>query len=296
MKTSEGLLCHARGMRKLMFISLLCLTAWSSNAPVAHADDKPAKGSEEKEGSEQTLGERFGHLVDEWKAVKRKRDVTAMSATLKKATALYNDAGNDDDLRVKVLKFVGVAAKGTKGDSVRTMMLHTLADIGDLRGAKYIRPYLRQSNPKKAPPLLATAIASAMEVPHPSLIGPLLKIVTGSKLSGIIEEAVQALGKFKDAKKQRAKILTKLVSEAKKVKPGARPRQRNGQENIDGGQGGASTPFGRETGSSARWAALSACVPPALSELTGQDIGGMEEWINLVKRSRGKLSQLFIAR
>ncbi len=295
MKTSVGPLRRSLGTHALLVIASLCVTAWIGSAPSAHAGDNPAKDDKEVVSEEKTLQERHSDLISEWKAIKRKGSTAERAATLKKATALYKDAAEDDKLRLKILAFVGTAAKGTKGDETRTMMLHTIADIGDLRAAKYIKPYLRQADPKKAPPLLATAVATAMEVPDPSLVGPLLKIVTTSKLSGIIEEAVQALGKFKAATKQRARILKTLVAEAKKVKPGARPRMRGGQEDIQGGSAG-STPFGRETGASARWAALSACVPSALSELTGQDIGGMEEWIRLVKQSSGKLGRLFVAK
>jgi hypothetical protein len=295
MKTSVGPLRLSLGTQALLFVSCLCVTAWMWSAPCAHAGEKRAKDDKAIASGDKTLKERHSDLTNEWKASKRKGTTAEKAAILKKATALYNDASADDELRMKVLSFVGTAAKGTKGDEVRTMVLHTLADIGDLRAAKYIKPYLRQANPKKAPPLLATAVATAMEVPDPSLVGPLLKIVTTSKLSGIIEEAIQALGKFKSAKKLRTRILKTLVAEAKKVKPGARPRMRGGQEDIQGGAGGT-TQFGRETGASARWAALSACVPSALSELTGQDIGGMEEWIRLVKQSRGKLGRLFVAK
>lgn len=295
MKTSEGPLRHVFGTTQGMLAACMSVALCIGLASSSYAEDAPDKSADEQRSAEKELDQRYKDLAAEWKSVKRKKNITAMSATLKKATALYGDAEAYDDLRVKVLKFVGVAAKGTKGDTVRTMVLHTLADIGDLRGAKYIKPYLRQANPKKAPPLLGTAIATAMEVPDPSLVGPLLKIVTVSKTTGVIEEAIQALGKFKNARKRRGKILTTLVSEAKKVKPGARPRMRGGQENIDGGAGGGTTSYGNQSGSGARWAALSAAVPAALSELTGQDIGSMDDWIDLVKRNRGKLSNLFTA-
>ena len=71
--------------------------------------------------------------------------------------------------------------KGTRDPALAKPMLHTLGDIGDPRGAKYIKPYLRQRDPKKAPDLLKVAVAVSAEVCDASLVGPLLKIVLKSK-------------------------------------------------------------------------------------------------------------------
>ena len=150
----------------------------------------------------------------------------------------------------------------TSPNNAFTSSINTNGDSNSSRSTKHAE------DPKRASDTLKAAVEAASQLPDPSLVAPLLKIVTRSKTTGIMEEAVFALGKFKDARKYRGRILETLVGEAKKVKPGNRPRMRGSQDSLNGN----GTPYGRESGPGARWAALSASVPVALRELTGQDV------------------------
>ena len=285
MKTSEVLLRPRSVARAATLMLSLFMVLCIATSSVAYAAD-----SDDATNDEPTNKERLAELKVKFKEAKKKKDVNSMRALLDSASDLYEDCCDEEKLQLEVLKFTGIAGKGTKGHEIKVLVMQELAEIGDLRAAKYVKTYLKQPDPKRASDTLKAAVEAASQLPDPSLVAPLLKIVTRSKTTGIMEEAVFALGKFKDARKYRGRILETLVGEARKVKPGNRPRMRGSQDSLNGN----GTPYGRESGPGARWAALSASVPVALRELTGQDVRTLSEWMNLVKSHKGKYADLFV--
>lgn len=286
MKTSEAPLRPACDRMLWSCIITIALLACGIATPLAHADDK-----DDSTPGEVPMKERIATLQKSWKTAKSKKDINTMRGLLDGVSDLYEDCRDDADLQLAIIRFTGGAAKGTSGSEFKILALETIAALGDPRGARYIKPYLRQANPKKASETLLAAIAAAEELPDPSLVAPLLKIVTKTKTTKPLRPAVEALGKQREAGKKRYKILTTLVSEARKVKPGPRPRMRGTQEQLSGG----SSPYGRESGPGARWATLSASVPAALRTLTGHDVRNLGEWMALVKNHKGKYGELFVA-
>lgn len=284
MKTSEVSLRPRSVTRHVSFMLSLLLVVCIASSSLVHASESDDASSEEM-----TNKERVDELKAKFKLAKKKKDVHAMRALIDSAGDLYEDCCDEEKLQLAVLKFTGTAGKGTKGHEIKVKVLEELAEIGDLRAARYVKSYLRQPDPKRASDTLKAAVEAASHLPDSSLVAPLLKIVTRSKTTGIMAEAVYALGKFGDAKKHRVRILETLVDEARKVKPGNRPRMRGSQDSLNGN----GTPYGRESGPGARWAALSSSVPVALRELTGQDVRSLSEWMNLVKEHKGKYAGLF---
>ena len=204
-------------------------------AMAGEADTTPAK----------TGKERLAEITIAVKAHKKAKSITGIQEELSKIETLYEDAADDDELRVKIVKFVGSLTRGSKNVSLATEMLHTLSDIGDPRGAKYVKPYLKQPDKKKAPEMLRIAVGVAADVRHDSLVGPLLSIVTQSKTFGVAGDAVDTLGRYRECKKLRNKIVDTLLRTTKKSKPGGRPRMRGSQpQDIDpSGSGGCPTGF-----------------------------------------------------
>lgn len=294
MKTSEEVLRPMRGALVAVLVASLTLWVFTATTHIAVAGEsgetakKDAKKSDKKE-KEPTHEERFETLETKFKEAKRDKNIQAMCELIDSAGDLFEDCCDDEDLQEDILKWTGKAARGVRGAAVEVAVLEELGEIGDARGAKYIKRYLRQRNPEEVTDTLKAAVDAAALVPDGSLVAPLLKIVEKSETTGIVKEAVLALGKYRACTRHRARIVETFVEEARKVKPGGRPRMRGGQEKLDGGYG----PVGRESGPGARWAALSETVPTALRELTGQDIRGIGEWIRVVKAHKGKLGDLF---
>lgn len=282
--TSQGKVCRAHDARQLVWCLMCALLAIVCGTSNAHAE----------EANTPTLTERLKQWKVDVKKHKSAKDVKALKADFETAKQLYADAASDEKLRGQILDALGRAPKGVRNVDVPKAMLFAIADLGDVRAAKYVKPYLKQPDKKKASVLLDVAVAAASDLPHPTLVEPLLAIVLKSKHNGIVHDAVRALGKFGKCKKKRVKILETLVKTAEKSKPGGRPRMRGPKETMDGGMSGdPGAPQGREGGPGARWSTLSSSVPPALSELTGIKQSQLADWLELARQNKGKLRRLF---
>ena len=260
-------------------------------APHAGAGDgEPAKAKNGKAD----LAIRLKSLAAEVKAHKKAKDYTALDGDLDRAKQLYEDAAGQDKICAQVVDLVGSMAKGPKADVVAPFVLDVLADIGDLRGARFVKPYLRQRDVKVCTSLLQKAVAVAVDLPDASLVEPLLKIVEKSKTYGIAADAIGSLGHFGKCKKKRTKILARLVKTVKKSMPGGRPGMRGGGvDDVSGAGADSPTAVGQDGGPTARWNALSRALPGALSMLTGRDLPQIQDWFQLVKDNKGKLDGFF---
>ncbi len=285
MKTSEAPLRPRSASLRASLVLTMLLSCLLVGLPPAYAAD-----SDERK-SEPTNKERVKELETKFKAAKKSKDENSMRALLDSASDLFEDCCDDEKLQEAVIKFAGKAHKGVKGDAFDILVIQELAEIGDLRAAKYIKPFLRQRDKDKTSATLKAAIEAAAKVPDPSLVKPLLKLVEKSEHTTAMNEAVYALGKFRGAKRYYRAIFETLCDEARKVKPGNRPRMRGNGNDLTGGD---STPYGRESGPGARWSALSRSVPAALRELTGQEIRDIGEWMHVVKNAKGKYDSLFV--
>lgn len=240
-----------------------------------------------------SIEQRYDALVATVK--EKKQDEAALKTAIEQATKLYGDAENSDKIRKALVTLVGGLTKVKKNDVLTVAAIDALIEMGAPAGAKYIKPFLRQRDTKKAPPLLQVGVAAAGELPHASLAEPLLKIVEKSKTSGIAAKAVQSLGKYHDFKRKRVKIFERLIKTVLKNKPGGPPRMRgSSQEDVTGGGSADPGMMGRDGGPTARWSALTRVLPFALSELTGMDVASVEDWFILAKENKGKIRQLFV--
>lgn len=275
------------------------LRAWTRSVAVAFtilvsAANAPAALAGEAEDRKAELTTKFKALAVEVKGHKKAKDYDALDGDLTRARELYEEASGEDKLRGQIVDLFGSISRGCKSDVVAPYVLDALADIGDLRGAKYIKPFLKQRNVKVSSSLLQKAVAAAGEVPDPSLVEPLLKIVEKSKTYGIAADAIESLARFGKCKKKRCKILERLCKSIKKSKPGGRPGMRGGGGMDDGsGSVSESSAMGQAGGATARWNALARVLPGALNDLTGRDIHQATDWFDLVSESKGKLAILF---
>jgi len=267
----------------MMLIMAMAAILCRSNAILAADDVKPSTQERLKQWKTKVVEHRKGKNLD------------LLKKDFELAANLYKDTASDAKLQGKVIDAIGLAARGSKDKELHKMVLFALSDLKDLRGARYVKPYLKQPDKKKASDLLDVAVAAAADLPASSLVDPLLVIVRKSKHLGILSDAVRSLGKFGKVKRKRVKILEVLVDAAKKAKPGGRPRMRGAREDMSGGTDGSSpgAPVGREGGPGARWNTLSRSVPAALTELTGLKQSQITDWFVLVKDSKGHLKSLF---
>ncbi len=238
---------------------------------------------------------------------KTEADTTAKSnealvGDAKAAADLYRECEGKDPYRDRILAIVGSITR-FKQDDVCKIAFTTLGDIGDLKGAKYVRPFLRPFDDAKVPVNLEMAVTVAKQLPDDSLVEPLLAIADASKNYSFAAKAVEALGSFSAVKSKREKILTELVKTVQKSQPGAKGKYGGGNGGGEGTDGG--TPmdgsvsdgsYGQSNqGKSARWPALSGALPDALNRLTGTICGSADEWFATYKEHKSKLSVLFVA-
>ena len=209
---AQGILRRVIVAAGVLLLAILATPAWAGDG-----------GSQEGK----SLADRYEELEARLKKEKKGKDMSALQDCLAGLEALYEDAradDKDDQLCEKIVKCVGTLTRGSKDVPLATEMLQTLADIGDPRGARYVKPYLRQHDKKEAPEMLRVAIAVAADVRDDSLVKPLLSIVTDSKTYGVAASAVDALGRYRACRKYRNKIVDTLLKTTKKCKPGGQPR------------------------------------------------------------------------
>lgn len=236
----------------------------------------------------------------------------ALMGDAKAAADLYRESEGKDPYRDRLLAIVGAITKVRQDDVCRTA-LTVLGEIGDLRGAKYLRGYLRPLDDAKIPVAVETAVVVAKQLPDDSLVEPLLAIVDTSKNFTLAGKAIEALGSFAAVKSKREKILTELVKTVQKSQPGAKGKyggggggdgtsggtamdgSATGGPSADGSAAGEGSPGFSGQGQSARWPALSGPLPEALNRLTGTICGSAEEWFSTYKEHKSKLSVLFVA-
>ena len=223
------------------------------------------------------------------------------------AANLHKECAGKDALQERALAIVGGIAK-VRIDSVAKLAILRLGEIGDLRGAKFIRGFLKPMDEGKVPVTLDAALDAAKKLPDSSLVEPLLQIVDASKNFAVAAKAITALGAFGAIKSKRERILVELAKTVQKAQPGGKGKYGGGggggEGAIGGSDGGSSGNDGdaggdgaggtASQGSSARWPALSAALPAALNQLTGTQAGSAEDWFGLVKQHKGKLSALFV--
>ena len=218
---------------------------------------------------------------------RRERSKALLMKDLDAAVKLHKDAKELKAVQSKAVRVVG-GILGVKGRAVKIRALRAIGEMGDPSGGKYLKPYLRQSDPKKRGPTMEAAIEAAALARDSSLVRPLLTIVKKSKDYGVAAQAMRSLGKYGDVKSRRKTILTELVKTVAKDRPGVRRgKDTDGDGDIDLG----SAVTGEEAQN--RWQALSATLTPTLNDLTGRKLKFPEEWSQTVKSYKNRLDAIF---
>jgi len=249
-------------------------------------------------------------LVEKTTALEKKveADVAAKTAEALVADAtaaadLYKEAEGKDALRDRALSILGTLSR-VRDDGVVKASIGALGDLGDLRGARYLRGNLKVSDDGKVSAALEASLDAAKKLPESSLVEPLLAIVDASKNYTLAAKAIEVLGAFGAVKNKREKILTELTKTVAKSRPGAKGKYGSGAGTGEGntnpnpnGEGGSGEGSGYGTSNqpnSARWPALAAALPGALNALTGSSQGTAEDWIAQVKEHKDNLKVLFV--
>ena len=271
--------------------------AWASSG--AAADDAAASKAGRLEARCDALSDVVATHLKKREYGSLDSDITEIKALYKAVTTAEKDELEDDlrdDLKEMLVDLVRSMARGRHAKHTAVFVLRSLGELGDPNGAKTIRHYLRQPNPKESSPELQAAVAAAAHVPDDSLVEPLLKIVDRSKTFRIAADAIKSLGHFKTCTRKREKILEELVKSVKKNKPGGRPGMRGGGTSgmdPNGGYGSTSAPMGQEGSPAARWSTLSPVLAKAMNQLTGQKLTSAEDWFIAVHDAKGHLDSLF---
>lgn len=215
----------------------------------------------------------------------------ALLLDAKAAVALHKEVAARDDLRKRALGLLDAILKAVKEDGEKKTVLESVGATGDLEGAKIVKPFLRQPNPKEAPPLLVPAIKVAGLLPASELVELLLGFVDDSREMAVSSAAMEALGAFGKVKSKREKVLVTLVKILKPLQPGgvARPKS-TGNGSLDPGDTSSGSTNG-EGSAAARWTTLSPLLPTTLNRLTGQNLPSALQWIQVVNDAKdpGKL-------
>ena len=222
---------------------------------------------------------------------KRARDSAALCTDVQSALVIYQEAAKQegsDALQTNVVKLVGALSR-YKCPEVRCSVLKALGTMGHEAGASYVKRYLKPVKTTRPRDYKATleAIDAAGQIAHSSLVRPLVVVVDKSKNNAAAAKALRALGKFRDCKRQRCKILTDLMKSLRPDMPG---RAAPGKENESTGQyipGKSGSP------GTSRWGSLSPVLVEAFNELTGQHIMSAEDWFQYVMDNRQSLQSIF---
>ena len=236
----------------------------------------------------ESLQERVADHEDRVDAHRREKASAALEEDLQHTIALFREAEGTPDadkVQARLIKQVGALTK-VRDDVVRIAALDTLGTLGHKGCARYLKPFLKPYKDERGQERAAAAIQSAGEVADDALVQPLLKVVDKSKNYSVAAEAVRALGKFRDCKRHRKRIVEELAKTLRSDMPAApKPGRDTGDSYIPGKHGRAGT---------ARWIALSTVLPAALNELTGQDIANVGDWLALIREYRRDLGALFV--
>ncbi len=242
----------------------------------------------------------------------------ALVGDTKSAQALYRDVEGKDALKERIVTIVGSITK-VRADDVSKAAILMLGEIGDLRGARYLRSFLRAVDTFKVPLNTEASIEASKKLPDSTLVEPLLDIVDNSKNVACAAKAIEALGYFGSVKSKREKILVELCKSVQRNLPGRKGQGGNvgsseagsGPDGVGGsGDSGSGTSGGGSGGSidpgtggsysagqanSARWPALSEVLPEALNKLTGSVCSSAQDWFAMVKQHKTSLKVLFVA-
>lgn len=250
-------------------------------------------GADAEEG-DRSVEQRLKDVQSSIKKHLKDKDSEGLVADAEVLVTLYSEAEPLPKVQTKVLETLGGLTKVRFDEQIVMGVFTDLAGLEDPRGAKYIRPFLKQKKPTQAPKVLRAAVEAAGLLPHDSLVGPLLKIVDKSKTWPVAASAMEALGSYGRSKK-RVKILEALVKTTLKSRSGGKGRMGGGS---GGGMGDEFVPDGyipqSEGGPSGRWASLAGELGPTLNKLTGQKVTSLSDWFLLVKQRKGKLGSLFL--
>ena len=263
------------GARTILSVFGLCLLLCAS------------AGAELTREEQAALKQRAAELEKAVAEHKRQKSKATLMKDVDAAVKLHKDAKELKAVRGKAVRIVG-GILGAKDRTVKIRALRAIGEMKDPSGGKYLKPYLKQSNPKKRGPTMEAAIEAAGLAPNPSLVPALLRIVKKSKDYGVAAQAMRSLGKYGDMKSKRKMILTQLVKTVAKDRPGVRRgKDTDGDGDIDLG----SARTGEEAQN--RWQALSATLTPTLNELTGRKLKFPEEWFQTVKSYKNRLDAIF---
>jgi hypothetical protein len=212
----------------------------------------------------------------------------ALVEVLDDVVALHERA-SDDEQRAEVNGLFGAVLRATRNEGVEKAVLEAIGRTGDEANWRYVRPYLRQPDPKEEPPLLVEAIETAGEILAPGAIDPLLRIARKSKTYPAAAAAIRALGSYGSNERSRARILEEIVETVRKSVPGGRGMQKGGTSGD--GEGYGSTYGGR--GDASRWSVLAPALVEAANRLTGREAATAEDWFEIVERYEGRLDDVF---
>ncbi len=176
----------------------------------------------------------------------------------------------------------GLCLAGANDETVEKAAIRTLGKLAEPATWKYLAPFVRQPDPKTAPPLLIEALGAAGKLKAPSAVDALIGIVEKAKTYNTAVAAMQALSHYGDLKGVRAKILAALVATVRKEQPGVGTRPEDGQPTMR-----------IRTGDEAqtRWEALSGPLVLACNTLTGQNYATPQDWFGVVDRYKSRLEK-----
>ena len=239
----------------LAFVALL-----ASAAPFAAAQD----------------AEEIKALLLEVSTAAKAKDADAVAAAVKKVPDMYKGT-EDKALRGKLVGELGKVLKNKKLGNARFDALAALVELEDPKAAwKYVSKAM--PHPKKVDEgteLHLAAIEAAGRLAQKGAIGPLLDLAQKSKDNKLAAAAAQALGGYKDDKKNRVKIFVELISIGVRTRPGQ------------------TTQKPASATARARWQAVAPGLIKALNDLTGGSERDFESWETAYKENKKKPKALF---
>ena len=254
-------------MRRIGILSVVALTIGLSSVGARAAEGDPQ--------------ERVQALEKQVADHKASRETDALAKDLGEIEKAYTEVA-DAKLKTRVASLAGIILSGTKEDTLERAAIRALGKMADPETWKYLAPYVRQPDPKVAPPLLGDALEAAGKMKAPSAVDAMITIVEKAKTFATAVASMRALSSFGEVKNVRAKILAAIVATVRKDQPGVGTRPEDGQPTMR-------VRTGDEAQS--RWQALSGPLVEVCNKLTGQNYGTPQDWFGVVDRYKGRLEK-----
>lgn len=226
--------------------------------------------------ADEATDEEIKTLLDQLDEARKDEDVSSLKALVPTVPDLYK-ATETSGLQSKLCDMLGKIVKDDDLGDARVAAVDALVALDDPKDAwKELQRELPDPKADETTPIDIPVVKAAGLLAQTRAIKPLLELAGKARDKDVAKEAVLALGRFREEKRQRLMILDELMSIALRTRPGRTTDKVPSQEAVE------------------RWAAMEPAVIEALNTLTGQRVLAFDDWEAMFRENKRRPQELFI--